>query len=671
VPEIASIMRRRFERWPWVLYCLWCAAVTLLVYGRALRLPFFFDDLVHIPFVDSNSLVDIWQSAGNLAYYRPLPFTIWKVMYAVLGNHDPLVQHGFNLLLHGLNGILVGWLAWQLSPADVLHKGQGKASWLRPYLSATLFLLFPFSYQAVPWVGSLAHLLVTSLILLSLASYWRYRQSRRPGWAILSLLFTLLAPFAHENGILVSPLLAVILVTRNDGRYSTTQIPRQLWPWALPGLLWLPIWWLAPKAIAGSVSFSNGEAMLQNAAYFLQGAAYPLAGFGEAIRTGLEANDMAVAVTLSFVGLTACALILWRTGASRISWLPWCWIALAALPAVLVLSFDYVINGPRLLMLASVGVAWLWAEVALSALGLLGSEERTLPVRWAIQPLLVMVLVGALLLQNYAFIRDRMSLHQLLGETYRQVITDTEESNGEGKAAVFVNLPTWVAPGTSTFALGHEGVQFLPDYAAPETLVNVNTGVPAELEIARNDAIRPEMPYFYGLGRLTGDWQSMASRGSDIYVADFKPEAIDLRFAGTLATYRDPIEPLSLFEEFDRDTRIALLSGSAALEKEGLVVRLVWAADGAPSEQVTVFVHLIDGQGQLLDQIDGDLLLGSYPLSLMGQGTLVQERRVALMLGEARSVLVGLYNRFSGDRLVAYDRQEQRWSDDAVPLPLN
>ncbi|MEZ4644228.1 MAG: hypothetical protein R3E31_16100 [Chloroflexota bacterium] len=30
------------------------------------------------------------------------------------------------------------------------------------------------------------------------------------------------------------------------------------------------------------------------------------------------------------------------------------------------MRFDYVINGPRLMMLASVGIAWLWADAALT-----------------------------------------------------------------------------------------------------------------------------------------------------------------------------------------------------------------------------------------------------------------------------------------------------------------
>ena len=83
--------------------------LTLFVYGAALALPFFFDDFVHLPFVDAHSLADIWRTAGTLAYYRPLSFTIWKIMALLLGQHNQFLQHGFNLLLARYQRVS-GWL---------------------------------------------------------------------------------------------------------------------------------------------------------------------------------------------------------------------------------------------------------------------------------------------------------------------------------------------------------------------------------------------------------------------------------------------------------------------------------------------------------------------------------------------------------------------------------
>ena len=202
--------KSRTSSFIWALYIVWGVALTWLAYGKVLTLPFFFDDLAHMPYVDTHTLAELWQSAGTFPYYRPLQSTVWKLLNGLFGSHDPAGAHSMNLLLHALNGLLVGWLAGQLWPKRSFFDGQSPSAWLRIFLSATLFVLFPFSYQAVPWVGSLAHLLVTTLILLTMATYWQMRRSNRRIWGALSLLLALLAPFAHENGVLVGPLLGAM-----------------------------------------------------------------------------------------------------------------------------------------------------------------------------------------------------------------------------------------------------------------------------------------------------------------------------------------------------------------------------------------------------------------------------------------------------------------------------
>lgn len=661
-------VKNRSKVIPWVLYIIWCVAITLLAYGTALRLPLFFDDLVHLPFVDKYSLVEMWQTAGSLAYYRPLPFTVWDIMYTTLGRHDPLLQHGFNLLLHMLNGILVGWLAGQLWPKFALFKGQDPAGWLRSFMSATVFLLFPFSYQAVPWVGSLAHLLVTFLVLLSLATYWQYRLSGRKIWGALSLVFAFLAPFAHENGILVGPLLAAILFTGQDWRDRLMRNLTHILLWSLPALLWLPIWWFAPKAVDGSIAVRIGETMFQNSAYFLQGATYPLTWLGGWVRSRLGINDMTVTAVLGFIALAGAASLQWLGGATRRSLLPWLWVFIAAIPAILFLSFDYVINGPRLLMLASVGVAWLWTDVAIVAISWIHiADRRSLKRGWP-RITLVLAIFGALLLQNYIFIKNRMSLHEILGQTQQQAISLTTASNEVGRKAVFVNLPTWLAPGTTTYALGHEGVQFLPNYAPPETLVSVNTGLPAELEIIRYEAIRPEMPYHYGLGSSTADWPEMAKTRSDVFVTDYDLAGITFRPAGAFLPLPTSDEPLAIFSDPMGSERIELLSAKAIRDKNDLQVNLTWHVEGQAPDQVTVFVHVLDEQGDLISQMDGDPLGGSFPLSLWPPGTSAEDRRVITLEDGSETVLIGLYDRLSGERWLALSTEEDSWPEDAVPV---
>jgi hypothetical protein len=645
-----------------------------LVYGAALQLPFFFDDFVHLPFVDDNTLGQMWRSAGQLAYYRPLSFTIWKIMFLVLGQHNTFLQHGLNLLLHFLNGVLAGWLAvqyWAEKAPDPRGDLAIVANWPRAFLAATLFLLFPFSYQAVPWVGSMSHLLVTALILLSLAAYWQMRQGRSRIWGAASLLLAFLAPFAHENGVLIGPLLAALLICRSGFRQNAGRDVTHIIIWTLPALTWLPIWWLAPKGVGGGLGLSGLEAILQNVTYFGQGVAYPVSWLGGRLQALTGANDMLVARLLTLLAMAGAAAIQMLAGANRRSLMPWLWMAIALLPAALFLEFDYVINGPRLLMLVSVGAAWLWADVALQSVKWVrGAEGLSDRRRWA--GLILIGVVGLLVLaQNLVFIGRRMEMHQILGRAYDQAVSLVQEANAAGQAAIFVNLPAWLAPEKATFSLGHEGVQFWPDYAPPDTLASVNLGQAASLLLSRYEAIRPEMPYFYGLAGGPADWAAFTDSGGRVYVADYAPDVVQVRQVGDLDPPPGPDQSLARFTSPDGTAQVILTMAQARQAPDGLEVTLGWQVEKPPTEQVTAFVHVVNGDGQLVGQLDGDPVAGAFPLYRWPAGLhLLEQRWTDEVMGEELIVLVGLYDRLTQERFVAAGPDGQSWADNALPVPV-
>jgi len=665
--------RRVTPRAIWLIFGGWCLALTLLVYGPALRLPFFFDDFVHIPFVDEHTLGQMWRSAGRLAYYRPLSFTIWKIMFLVLGRHSAFLQHAFNLLLHFLNGLLVGWLAaqyWATGASSEAAPAPITSTWPRAFLAATLFLLFPFSYQAVPWVGSMSHLLVTALILLSLATYWRFRQAGRRAWAAASLLLAFLAPFAHENGVLVGPLLAALLICRPDFRQNAGRNLGHVALWTLPALIWLPIWWLAPKGISGGVGLSGLEAILQNSTYFGQGAAYPLTWLGGRVLALTGANDMLVVRLLILLALGGAAAVQLLSRAGRRSLLPWLWLVLALLPAVLFLDFDYVINGPRLLMVLSAGAAWLWADVILQAIRWVRGAARPLSTRRRLALALIGALVLLLLAQNVAFIGRRMSFHHILGEAYKQAVAQVRQANDAGQAAILVNLPAWLAPERATYALGHEGVQFWPDYAPPDTLAAVNLGRPASLALASVEAIRPQMPYLYGLAGGPADWPALAAAAGRVYLAGYAPDVVQVGQVGDLGPAAEPGQPLATFTTPDGTSRVILATAQARRSPDGLEVSLEWQVTTPPTEHVTVFVHVVDAAGQLVAQLDGDPLAGAFPFYRWPAGLRAVEQRSGQVEGDGLTLLVGLYDRLSSERFLASSPNGASWPDNALPIPV-
>ena len=184
----ALLTNNRFTRWRWPGLIAWLGALILLIYGVALNLPFMADDFFHLPFVDSHTLLQMWQSADGLYYFRPLSFAIWKVMEPIFGYHNAVAQHALNLLLHLGNALLVAWLAGR-------WWSHTSSRWRRRFIAGTLYVLFPFSYEAVPWIGSLVHPLVTFTILISVASYVQFRVTRQRRWGLIQLALYLAKPF--------------------------------------------------------------------------------------------------------------------------------------------------------------------------------------------------------------------------------------------------------------------------------------------------------------------------------------------------------------------------------------------------------------------------------------------------------------------------------------------
>lgn len=710
---------QRFSFWYWLLLIIWSALIVVLLYESALSLPFFFDDFVHYPFVEANNIADIWLTTGELAYYRPLNFTIWRLTYETYGAHPPVVDHAINLALHALNGVLVGWLAaflWPRSPAaetggaaalgpaavdpDV---AQGEAEdaeaededgeedppadagelasapapvavdvvpdWWRAFISATLFLAFPFSYQAVPWVGSLSHILVTTLILLSVASYLQMRRSGSRLWAVPSLFFAILAPFAHENGLLIMPFVVLVELTTPQRSNRSRRALRAALLWAVPWLIYLPIWLSLPRVETGRLFANNAEGILQNSVYFLQGLFYPFTGLGGWLRSQVELNDMVTVLLLSGFGAAFALLVQWRYRATRRSLLPWLWYLVGSLPAVLFLVFEYVINGPRLLMVAGVGAAWLWTDVAL--LLARGRPER---VRFRrLRTAFAAALILALLFYNVTFIRDRMELHVALGEGLNQVLEATRVSNERDQRAVIVNFPSWFASRRHVFPLGHEGVLFWPDYVPAGILSAVHTGNFGDIAFVRADAIRPDLEeVYYGLTGPAADWGRLVENPAEVWLTTYQNTDVELVPVGQLGLAAEEVDT-NLLTLFRQDGATAtLLTAAAAETEDGVRVDLFWRVP-RPLEDATVFVHLLDEQGQLVAQADGEPLGGSYPLSQWQGINIVRDTRwIETEPGVVPfAVRVGLYNRATGERLGARTPDGAQWLDDAVSVPLH
>ena len=101
-----------------------------------------------------------------------------------------------------------------------------------------------------------------------------------------------------------------------------------------------------------------------------------------------------------------------------------------------------------------------------------------------------------------------------------------------------------------------------------------------------------------------------------------------------------------------------------------LALTLFWEADAPDGRDYTVFVHLIDENGQLVAQSDGPPRAATYPTSIWSAGERVIDERTLVLPPDLPpgiyTVLVGLYDPASGTRLPATQPDGTRYPGDAA-----
>jgi protein O-mannosyl-transferase len=159
-----------------VLVCTLLLIVVFGTFGRALQQDFApIDDTLLV----RENLAIRGFTLENLRYvfthydpeiYIPLTFVTFQLNY-VLGGLDPFGYHFFNILLHGLNAILVCVLLLRL--LEVLEPRTEKqgARYAFAFGGALLFAVHPLHTEAVVWVAGRKDLLSTFFYLATLLAY--------------------------------------------------------------------------------------------------------------------------------------------------------------------------------------------------------------------------------------------------------------------------------------------------------------------------------------------------------------------------------------------------------------------------------------------------------------------------------------------------------------------
>lgn len=205
-------MRQQNFKIPLVLFL-----IAVAVFTNSLGHDFVWDDTAAIrdnPFLVSPGAW--WQCFGRdfgleitrvpVGYYRPLVFLSYILNYAI-GDWQPFVYHLTNILLHGLNTVLVFWLVKRLA-------GRRTGA-----LAAVIFAAHPVHAESVAFIAGRSDLLCACFMLLSVLATIRSFEARHGAhwvWWIASSLAYIAALLSKEMAVaLPGVLIAYGLVRRH------------------------------------------------------------------------------------------------------------------------------------------------------------------------------------------------------------------------------------------------------------------------------------------------------------------------------------------------------------------------------------------------------------------------------------------------------------------------
>lgn len=144
---------------------------------------------------------EVWHPTTVGGYYQPLSMLSLMVDAWLTGGDglDPFYYHATNILLHGLNSVLVFFLARRLVGGRVT-----------PILIAASFLVHPAQVESVSWVSQRKCVLAAFFSFLSVIQYLKYGTSLRVGWLAACWLSMLVANLAKPTAMPL-PLVLILL----------------------------------------------------------------------------------------------------------------------------------------------------------------------------------------------------------------------------------------------------------------------------------------------------------------------------------------------------------------------------------------------------------------------------------------------------------------------------
>jgi hypothetical protein len=635
--------------------------LVLALYGRALGCSFLFDDTIDLTRVEGRGYWSLLASSEDYAYYRPIPFLVWKALHDIQGHYDQTSLHALPLIAHAT----AGWCLY------LLVRRLGAGHWAA--FPAILFLTDPFSYQNVPIVGTVFHPFAGAAILGSLVLYQLARATngrRAIVLHVVALLVTIIALWSHESGIVVAPAvvgLEAILLWQSGRRRPSPWLGAHLLATMTFGVVWLTV----EKAPLG-MRTTTAE-LSEKALFFLQGFSYPLSAQTDWLQ---DNAGIPFGITVGTLGLLDIGLIailgtsaayaisaLW-TGRRGVLVIPAAGLLIAAAasaPSIVRLSWVYVENSPRLLYLGAIGAAIFWGLLPSLRFG-----DRRLTIAWRV---VTIVLLVAVVGQSWRFIDVRMTMFERGTAMIDSVVASGEQH--QGQRLLVMNVPSWFAQGSYEYPSGHFGVQLIPNYIGLDRVIYASSSRSARTDAASGTLIAGASGGRYLFGphgpeMTTAQIDALLRAGYEL--AEVRPvaNAYVLRELGRLVPNgADPALPMSGWI----DEAIGVGRARAAIDGHMLVVMFDWHVSRPLTTGSMTIVEIRDERDKVVFAYAGDALGGYAAPLLWLTGDLIADS-IALPVPAAGtySVWAGMQVAATGERLPSRQSVDRPAKDGLVHL---
>lgn len=196
--------------------------LTLLAYYKAFDNDFVnWDDDRYVtlnPYITEFSWENIKYFFTNFYFvmYIPLAMISYMIDFQIAGLENPSIYHAHNILIHGINTVLVFVLVFM-----VIKKISKEKAFFFALISSLFFGIHPLHTESVTWIAERKDVLYTMYFLSSLIFYIFYIEKLKLKFYFLALFLFLLSLFSKTQAVVLS--VSMVLIDYLIGRIDLSK----------------------------------------------------------------------------------------------------------------------------------------------------------------------------------------------------------------------------------------------------------------------------------------------------------------------------------------------------------------------------------------------------------------------------------------------------------------